>query len=85
MPRMHGLPDDPVLLVIDSTDALRGLAKLSFIGPRKKSSRFNIARKRGFDGYVLDAAPGEQLSICVVGADARCVGRIPLSIPSSPP
>lgn len=81
MPRIEGA-HHPVLAVVDDRGILRGLAQPSFIGPGKKSLRFNIARKRGFDGYVLDAQAGEQLQVLVLDDQAkRVLASIPLQIP----
>lgn len=84
--RIEGIPRDPVLAVVDARNTLRGLAKLSYIGPNKKSLRLNLAKKRGFDGYVLDPRPGEQLSILVLDAsNTRTLALVPLQIPENTP
>lgn len=82
MPRVDGARH-PVLAVVDARGALRGLAQPSFIGPDKKSLRLNLAKKRGFDGYVLDAKPGETLHVLVLDDDTgtRVLANIPLRIP----
>lgn len=84
MPRIADLAKDPVISVVDANGTLRGLAKMSFIGPGKRALRFNVARKRGFDGYVLDAHPGEQLSVVVLDpGNTRIIAAIPLMIPDT--
>jgi hypothetical protein len=86
MPRIHGIARNPVLVVVDERGALRGLAKLSFIGPGKEPLRFNIARKRGFSGYVLDAEAGEQLSVLVLDAShTNVLATMPLRLPVAAP
>lgn len=86
MPRMDRLPPDPVLAVVDADGVLRGLAKMSFIGPGKESLRFNIPQKRGFDGYVLAPRSGETLSVLVLNAsNTHVLANIPLDIPIAPP
>ena len=83
IPRVENLPSDPVLVVVDASGSLRGLAKFSFIGPGKKSLRFNVPRKRGFDGYVLDPKPNERLSVLVLDASlTRVLANVPLQIPT---
>ncbi|GAA0713694.1 hypothetical protein [Dokdonella soli] len=83
MPRVRGVPSEPVLVVVDAQGAMRGLAKLSFIGPGKDSLRFNIAHKRGFDGYVLDPQADEHLSVLVLDtSNTQVLATIPLHVPN---
>jgi len=71
----------PLLVVVDGPGALRGLAKISFIGPDSHSLRFNWATKHGFDGYVLNPHAGEELRILVLDPDTLAVlDSIPLRV-----
>jgi hypothetical protein len=81
MPRVEGFTGSDTLVVVGSSGALRGLAKPSYIGPNKRSLRFSSARKGGFDGYVLDPARGELLSVVAISAAGNAVAAIPLQIP----
>lgn len=83
MPRIKGRPTDPVLVVVDATGALRGLAKTSFIGMNRSSLRLNVPQQRGFDGYVIDPRPGETLSLLVLDASGtQALASIALPIPT---
>ncbi|MEO7064884.1 MAG: hypothetical protein ABI082_14060 [Dokdonella sp.] len=85
IPRVENLAPDPVLVVVDSSGGMRGLGKFSFFGPGKKSLRFNIPQKRGFDGYVLDPKPEERLSVLVLDvSNTRVLATVPLHVPTDP-
>jgi peptidoglycan/LPS O-acetylase OafA/YrhL len=84
MPRVEHRPRAPVLAVVDASGHLRGLAKTGYIGLNKHSLRFNVAQKRGFDGYVLDPQPGEALQVLVLDStNTRVLAMIPLTIPAA--
>jgi hypothetical protein len=86
MPRIEGRPRDPLLVVVDADGALRGLAKISFIGMNRRSLRLNIPQQRGFDGYVLDPRPGETLSLLVLDATGtHALAAIALAVPPDAP
>lgn len=86
MPRIEDASRDAVLVVVDRSGTPRGLAKTSFIGPHKKSLRFNVAYKHGFDGYVLDVEAGEQLFVLVLDASStRVLASIALQMPDRAP
>lgn len=84
LPRLPDLPSDPLLPVVDDSGKLRGMAKLSLIGFGKESLRFSLARKGGFDGYVVDPKPSESLRILVMASREQVLGTIPLIIPEPP-
>jgi hypothetical protein len=75
-------PRDALLVVVDSSGALRGLAKRSFVSFSGKSLRFDRPNLRGFDGYVLDPKPGEELTVLVLDRSTQApLAAIPLRIP----
>ena len=74
---------DPVLVVVDSNGGMRGLGKFSFLATGKKSLRFNIPRKRGFDCYVLDPKPEERPFVLVLDAsNTRVLATVPPHVPT---
>lgn len=82
MPRTDEGNQAPFLVVVDGSGMQRGLAKFSFIGPNRKSLRFNIAHKRGFDGYVVDPQPGEHFWILAMDRRFRhTVAAVALEAP----
>ena len=85
VPRSEVLPADIVLEVVDQTGAVRGLAAFSFIDESSAPMRYDLPRKYGFDGYVLDPVNGESLRILIVDAAKNTVlDEVDLSIPAAP-
>ncbi len=68
-----GRPRELLLVVVDEAGAPRGLARLSFIGPHKRGLRLDLPPRRGFDGYVLEPAPGERLRVLALHPGTRAV------------
>lgn len=84
-PRVRGRGRDPLVAVVDADGALRGLAAIDFIGPGRRSLRLNVPAKRGFDGYVIDPRPGEQLTVVMLDDERRRVlAAIPLTVDPEP-
>ncbi|MEO7433146.1 MAG: hypothetical protein ABIR62_14190 [Dokdonella sp.] len=86
VPLTSNVSDASVLAVVDAAGRLRGLAKFSFIGPAAKDLRWSFAHLRGFDGYVLDPQPGEQLQIEILDSETMAaLGSVPLRVPDAQP
>jgi hypothetical protein len=74
IPRIDGLSGAPTLIIVDASGVIRGAAKPSHFGPRKRSLRFSLARMGGYDGYILDPAPGESFDLVVLDSRLEVVG-----------
>ena len=84
MPRIDGLLDDTVLVVVDAAGTVRGLAKFGFMGPDDKWSDYKLIHKHAFDGYVLAPQPGEHLKVLALNtALDQIVANAALEIPAS--
>lgn len=57
------------LAVLDETDTVRGFAEFSFIAPNARSLRFDVPRKRGFDGYIHSFNPGHAYRLVQLHVD----------------
>jgi hypothetical protein len=89
MPPIDDLADGTVLVVVDADGKVRGLAKFGFLGPDDKRPDYTLAHQNGFDGYVLDSHPGEQLKVLALNAAfdgiiAAAALDIPAGAPSRP-
>lgn len=78
-PRIVNRPRDAIIVVVDASGNLRGLAKFSFLGFDKKVLRFNLPQSRGFDGYVVEPTHGEELLILILNPRTNEIfARFPL-------
>lgn len=84
--RIEARPRTVMLVVVDADGAVRGLAKLSGLGPDKRALRLNLPEQRGFDGYVLAPQPDERLRLLVLDpADRRVLAEVPVESGSATP
>ena len=54
------------LAVLDIDNHIVGFAEYSFIRPGSQALRFDVPRKRGFDGYIRDYDPMARYRVVVI-------------------
>lgn len=64
---------DDVLVVVDASNARRGMAKMGFPGFDEDALRFDRPPLRGFDGYLLAPQPGELFDLLILDAESGAI------------
>jgi hypothetical protein len=70
------------LAIVDSHDVIAGLVEFSRLKPGSEALRFDMPRKRGFDGYIRHFDPRETYTLVLLMPEARRGLRlVPVAIP----
>jgi hypothetical protein len=64
------------LAIIDSNNVIVGLVEFSHLKPGQQPVRFDIPRKRGFDGYIRHFDPRETYTLALLMPDSQQAFRL---------
>ena len=69
--KIGGLPSNAQIAVVDSGNRVVGLAEFSFIRLDSEALRFDLPRKRGFDGYIHGYNASEPYRLVLLESNSK--------------